>query len=192
MEQTDPRHLLVKIAKLLKKLRIPYLVTGGIAVLVWGRPRFTADIDIVVELEENNLKKLKEGLMKLGRSGYVDEELMRQALADRGEFNFIDGQTGVKVDFWLLKEKDFFDLSRFKRRVAKNILGEKIYFTSPEDLILIKAIWYRMSPMSRQLEDIESILKISGKRLDMKYLRKWTGKLGLSKILSGRTLSQQT
>jgi hypothetical protein len=42
-----PRELLIEIAKILDKLKIPYLVTGGIAVLIWGRPRFTADIDII-------------------------------------------------------------------------------------------------------------------------------------------------
>ena len=184
MKEADPRHLLVKISRLLKRLRIPYLVTGGIAVLVWGRPRFTADIDIVVEFKEKDLKRLEKGLLKLGKSGYVEIASMRQALADEGEFNFIDGETGVKIDFWLIKKKDLFDLSRLKRRVAKNILGEKIYFTSPEDLILIKALWYKMSPMSRQLEDIESILKISEKKLDREYLRKWIKKLNLSEILS--------
>lgn len=46
-EETDPRKLLIKIAKILKELKIPYLVTGGVAVLIWGRPRFTADIDIL-------------------------------------------------------------------------------------------------------------------------------------------------
>lgn len=184
MEKIDPRHLLVKISRLLKRLKIPYLVTGGIAVLVWGRPRFTADIDIVVEFEEKDIEKLRQGLLKIGKSGYADADSMREALARESEFNFIDGETGVKVDFWFLKKKDPFDASRFKRRIAKKILGEKIYFTTAEDLILIKALWYKISPMSRQLEDIESILKISAKNLDMKYLRKWAEKLDLSAILS--------
>lgn len=184
MEKADPRHLLVKISKLLKRLKIPYLVTGGIAVLIWGRPRFTADIDIVVEFEEKDIEKLRQGLLKIGKSGYADADAMREALIEEGEFNFIDGETGIKVDFWLLKKKDQFDASRFKRRVAKKILREKIYFTTAEDLILVKALWYKISPMSRQTEDIESILKISGKKLDMKYLRSWSKKLGLSEILS--------
>jgi len=48
----DQRELLVKIAKILDKLKIPYLVTGGIGVLIWGKSRFTADIDIVIHLQE--------------------------------------------------------------------------------------------------------------------------------------------
>ena len=46
MEQSDPKRLLIQVAKILERLNIPYFITGGIAVFVWGRPRFTADIDI--------------------------------------------------------------------------------------------------------------------------------------------------
>lgn len=185
MENTDPRHLLVKISKLLKRLKVPYLVTGGIAVLVWGRPRFTADIDIVVELKAQDVEKLTKGLLKIGKASYVDVNAAREALKKESEFNFIDGDSGIKIDFWLLKKNDAFDALRFHRRVAKKILGEKIYFTTAEDLILIKALWYKMSPMSRQLEDIESIIKISGRKLDIRYLRNWAKKLNVSEIVSG-------
>ena len=41
---------LVKIATVLDGLKIPYYVTGGFAVSIYGRPRFTADIDIVIKM----------------------------------------------------------------------------------------------------------------------------------------------
>ena len=50
--------LLRKIAAALEQLGIPYLITGGLAVTVWGRPRFTADIDIVVEIPRGRPKNL--------------------------------------------------------------------------------------------------------------------------------------
>lgn len=64
MEQIDPRRLLIRITEILERLNLPYLITGGIAVLVWGRPRFTADIDIVVELKHQDIKKLKTALQE--------------------------------------------------------------------------------------------------------------------------------
>ncbi|MCX6724089.1 MAG: hypothetical protein NT155_02865 [Candidatus Staskawiczbacteria bacterium] len=54
----NPEELLAEIAKILKDLKISYAITGGFAVSVWGRPRYTADIDIVVELIEKNIKPL--------------------------------------------------------------------------------------------------------------------------------------
>ena len=176
MEQIDPRHLLIQVAKILKELKIAYFVTGGIAVLVWGRPRFTADIDVVVELQYGNLDKLEKALQRLGKAGYIDKKMMASALYKHGEFNFIDGKTGVKVDFWVMTN-DELGREQLKRRIPKKILGQKVYFISPENLILNKMLWYKQSESSRQLEDIESILKISGNKLDRKYLTKWITKL---------------
>lgn len=169
MEIIDPRRLLAKTAKVLGKLDIPYMVTGGMAVLIWGHPRFTADIDIVIALKAHNISSLVSGLMKISEFGYVDEDAMREALKNHGEFNFIDGSSGVKVDFWIIGD-DSHEINRFKNRQVKEILGQKVYFISPEDLILSKLRWYKISPSSRHLEDIESILKISGDMLDKDYL----------------------
>lgn len=178
MDQTDPRTLLVNIARIFDRLQIPYLITGGMAVLIWGRPRFTADIDVVVEIGPSDTKGLVKALRNLGRAGYIDEDIVNDAVKKGGEFNFIDGTTGVKVDFWI-SSNDTFDLSRFERRTAKEISGQKIYFASPEDLILSKLKWYKESGSDRHLEDAESVLKISGTDLDMTYLEKWTKKLGV-------------
>ncbi len=182
MAHQDPRELLVAIATTLKTLGIRYMITGGMAVLVWGRPRFTADIDIVVELRQKNIETLQNALKKLGKKGFIDKETMQEALKAQGEFNFIDGDTGVKVDFWILK-KDAFDKSRLARRVRKTVLSKVVYFSSPEDLILIKAIWHKTSESSRQIEDIESIFRISEKRLDIGYIKEWATILEVSDIL---------
>ena len=34
MEEKDPRHLLVEVSKILQELKIPYIVTGGMAIYV--------------------------------------------------------------------------------------------------------------------------------------------------------------
>lgn len=176
MEQTDPRTLLANIAKIFDNLKLPYLVTGGMAVLVWGRPRFTADIDVVVEIKTSDVKGLVEALKNLGQAGYIDEDVADEIVRKGGEFNFIDGTTGIKVDFWVSNNGPF-DLSRFERRTTRKILNQKIYFTSPEDLILSKLKWFKESGSNRHLEDAESVLKISGENLDVEYLKTWAKKL---------------
>ena len=178
MEQTDPRTLLVNIAGIFDRLKIPYLITGGMAVLIWGRPRFTADIDVIVEIGPSDIEGLVKALRNLGQAGYIDEDIANDVVKKGGEFNFIDGATGVKVDFWI-SSNDAFDSSRFERRTIKEISGQKIYFTSPEDLILSKLKWHKESGSDRHLEDAESVLKISGTDLDMTYLEKWTKELGV-------------
>ncbi|TAL20457.1 hypothetical protein EPN90_01010 [Patescibacteria group bacterium] len=181
MEQSDPRKLLIEVVAILDKLRIPYLITGGMAVFVWGRPRFTADIDIVIEVSPQKAGDLEQAFKAIGEGGYVDREMIQEAITRRGEFNFIDGITGVKVDFWI-STGDSFDVSRLKRRVAKKILGRDVYFSTPEDLILSKLRWYAESRSARHLEDIQSILALSKEDLDADYLKKWLEKLGYVRL----------
>ena len=181
MEIINPGQVLVDVSRILDKLNIPYLVTGGIAVLLWGRPRFTADIDLVVELPANKADALKTALLELSKGGYVDKEAVLDAIQQKGEFNFIDGDTGMKVDFWISKE-DAFNKSRMNRRVPKSIMEQVIFFSSPEDLILSKLQWYAESRSTRHTEDIQSILSVSGNILDKEYVKLWIEKLGLTDI----------
>lgn len=181
MFKTDPRKLLAQIAQVLDKVVIPYLVTGGMAVVAWGRPRYTADIDTVIELRDENIEILAKALMKLGKAGYISTEAMKEALQMRSEFNFIDGNTGMKVDFWISRN-DEFARSQFQRRIAQDIYGTKVYFASPEDLILSKLQWYKLSSSTRHLEDIETVFAVSGAKIDREYLAKWVAKLDVQDI----------
>jgi len=159
------------------------MIVGGMAVFVWGRPRFTADIDIIIALEKKDAGKLVKILRTFGKAGYVSEEAVNEAVSRKTEFNFIDGETGVKIDFWILKN-DAFGKSQMTRRVPRTFLRNKIYFISPEDLILSKLEWHKISQSSKHLEDAESILRISKDKLDKNYLNQWAKKLGVSEILN--------
>ncbi len=169
-KELGPEELLCKIAEILEKLKIPYIITGGFAVAIWGRPRFTADIDIVVELFQRDIDALCKELLLIDKDVYVDKEGIKDALLQKGEFNFIHPQTGLKVDFWISK-RDEFDKLRIKRKIIKRINSQKINFISPEDLILVKLSWYRENGSQKQLEDIKSILDIS--KVDLSYIKKW-------------------
>lgn len=182
MEIINPEKLLLKIVKILEGVDTPYFITGGFAVSLWGRPRATFDLDIVVELIEPRVASLAKALRKIYKAGYIDESAAKDAIHRMGEFNFIDPLTGVKVDFWISKRDELSSL-KLRRKVFKKISGKRVYFISPEDLILSKLEWYVIGESSRQLEDIESILRISGKKLDMKYLTWWARKLGVWDIL---------
>jgi len=194
-----PSQLLIKIAKILEDLKIPYMVTGGFAVSVWGRPRFTADIDIVVKLLPKNIPRLAKLLLAIDKDVYVSQEAMENALKRKGEFNFIHPQTGLKVDFWVEKDIEKYYLSQYQdsearvssqfekiklqRRIPKKIEDQKVYFISPEDLILSKLIWYKQGQSEQQLRDIESVLKVSKSEIDMDYIKNWAERLSFLNIL---------
>jgi len=173
-----PEKLLCKIARVLENLKIPYFVTGGFAVAVLAKPRFTADIDIVIKLAPQKISQLSKKLLALDKDIYLSEEAIKDALKNKGEFNFIHSQTGLKVDFWIKR----YLFEKFERGIVKKINGQKVVFISPEDLILSKLIWYKESESSRHLEDVESILEIA--RPDLNYIKKWAKKGSTYKILT--------
>ncbi len=166
-----PEELLREIAKILQKLDIPYCITGGFAVSVWGRPRATFDIDIVVQLKKLQAAKLTNLLRNLSEAGYIDNDAMRTAIQHEGEFNFIHPETGFKIDFWVVT-KNSVGLKEIQRAIAYSLNGQVINFISPEDLILSKLRWYKLSNSDKHLEDAHSVLKIMGEKLDKKYLER--------------------
>jgi len=177
MDQTE---LLKKVAKTLEQLDIPYIVTGGVAVTVWGRPRFTVDIDIAVEVSLSQSEKLVDRLRKIDKKIYISDIAVSQAVSGKGEFNLIHPD-GLKVDFWVLEE-DAYTRSRIRRKKTKKVWGQNIAFISPEDLILAKLVWYKKGRSTRQMEDIESIIAIQ-KKLDWRYIKRWAAIQSTEKFL---------
>lgn len=56
-------NLFEKIFRALNKAKVKYLVIGGVAVNLHGYLRFTGDLDLLILLNEKNLKKI-DGVMK--------------------------------------------------------------------------------------------------------------------------------
>lgn len=183
MEIINPENLLLRIVPILEELGISYYVTGGLAISAWGAPRSTLDIDIVIKIIEPKVTLLARALKKISEFGYIDEDAAKDAIRFKGEFNFIDPESGYKVDFWLTKNDPLAAMQN-ERKIAYEIENQKIYFISPEDLILNKLQWYEQSQSSRHLEDIRSVIKSCGKKLDKKYLKQWAGKLDVLGMLT--------
>lgn len=182
MEISDQEKLLSAITKILSDLDIEYFITGGMAVSVWGRPRATFDIDIIVKIIEPKVPLLTEAFKNISEAGYADEKMAKDAIRRKGEFNFIDPGSGLKVDFWVDKE-DEASLLEFKNKKLKKINNQDIYFISPEDLILSKLLWRKQGGGEKHIEDADSVLKISKNNLDKNYLKKQASKLGVLDIL---------
>lgn len=182
MAISSQEKLLIEIVKILDNLGIKYFITGGFAVSLWGRPRATFDIDIVVKIIEPQADKLAKAWKRISRAGYADENMIKEAIKNKGEFNFIDPDSGMKVDFWLGKEGEN-NPPEFKNRKPQKINRKTVFFVSAEDLILSKLQWLKLSHSDRHLDDIKSIFQISGKKINKKYLNYWIEKLGLDKII---------
>jgi hypothetical protein len=108
---------------------------------------------------------------------YCDEEAIMDAIKNKGMFNIIDHKSNYKADFMILKDEPF-RRTEFDRRKQLDFMGMKIYFVSPEDLLLSKLIWIQQLQSQIQIEDIRQLSTISN--LDWRYIRSWVDELKLN------------
>ena len=178
MEIASQEKLLCEITKILSDLDIEYFVTGGMAVSVWGRPRSTLDIDVIIKIPESKVDLLIKAFKEISEAGYADEEMAKEAIYNKGEFNFIDGNSGLKVDFWVAKNNER-SLLEFRNKRLERFIGQDIYFSSPEDLILSKLLWRKQGGGEKHMEDAKSVRNISKEKIDINYLKKQAVKLNI-------------
>ena len=136
------QELLKKVIQALEGAGIEYMVSGSLASSLQGEPRSTHDIDVVVAVQQSTAHVLVRAF--LSPDYYLTEESILKAIQDQGMFNLIDVNSGDKVDFWVLTD-DPFDRSRFKRKYAEEALGITIMVSRPEDTILMKLKWAKLS-----------------------------------------------
>lgn len=175
-----PYELLRMVAQVFESLDIHYFVTGSIASIAYGEPRFTNDIDIVADIKAEHVLELQRRFP--AHEFYLSEEAVADAIHSRTQFNIIHPTSGLKVDVILCQDNDF-DKNRFKRmRRVRPSADTEANFASPEDVIIKKLDYYRMGGSEKHLRDITGILRISGDKVDRQYIANWAARLGLSEI----------
>ncbi|MFG0330134.1 MAG: hypothetical protein ACF8PN_09580 [Phycisphaerales bacterium] len=175
-----PSEILDFVVQLLERLQIPYMITGSIASSAFGEPRFTNDVDIVVDLSSQHIDALVCGFPE--DDFYMSESMVRDAVRSRTMFNVIHAASGMKVDF-IVRKPDAFEQTRFNRRIRfESPDGVSAMFASPEDVILKKLEFYKEGGSEKHLRDIASILRLRRDDLDMRYIEVWSARIGVNEI----------
>lgn len=178
--ETDQAELLKFITSFLEEHHLEYMITGSLAVIYYGRPRASHDIDFVVEVPQREVKATVKALQKLAQDYMVDAAGIREAIAKKDQFNLLHYETMLKLDFWLVRDEPF-DKLRFSRRQKVAIFGQEMVMSTPEDTILQKLRWYQMGKIEKHLVDAAFVLQIQKDNLDRQYLEKWAKKLKIEK-----------
>ena len=174
--------LLKTVAEVLQRAGIPFMLTGSLASSFQGEPRSTHDIDLVVRMAPPHADEILRAFP--APRYYLSESAVREAVRRQGMFNLLDTLGGDKVDFWLLTDEPF-DLSRFARRQERLLLGLTIPVSAPEDTILYKLRWARLSGGSeRQFVDALRVYELQSGVLDAAYLEDWAARLDLGDLWS--------
>ncbi len=177
---TPADDLLRSVIDILERLELRYFVTGSVAAIYYGEPRFTNDIDVVVDLPPERIPELLDSFP----SGeyYLSEEALRHAVKQQGRCNVIHMASGLKIDL-VIAADTLFNRSRFERaRRVRPADDLEARFASAEDVILKKMDFFREGGSEKHLRDITGILMISGDQLDQDYIESWADQMGLETI----------
>lgn len=152
------------------KQRIKYVIVGGIALNLLGAKRVTYDLDILVQMKENNLRKIVEILREKGYSvkqpvdpmGLADDKTRNGWIKNKHlkALNFYKDNTGEEVDIILDNGVDFEKAYKNSRVIrGKNM---SIRVISPDDLIKMK------KHAGRKVDDMDIELLKEIKRIERK------------------------
>jgi hypothetical protein len=174
----DELDILKLVAARLDAARIPYMVSGSMAINYYAQPRMTRDVDIVVELDSRDADRVTA----LFAPDFLCEvEAVRDAVRRRGKFNIIHGASIVKVDFIVRKDLPY-RLEEFARRRSVDIGRAAVWMVSPEALLLSKLHWAKDSRSELQMRDARNLIACVAD-LDWSYVEKWAAELSVSSLL---------
>ncbi len=140
------------------------MIIGGQAVLLYGEPRLTRDIDISLGVNIDGLDRLLNALREIPLTPLPPD--INVFVSETMVLPTQDKHTGIRVDF--IFSYTPYERGAIQRAKIVTVSGKKLVFASPEDLIVHKIFAGR----PRDLEDVRIIL-IKNADIDIEYIRKW-------------------
>ena len=168
----------VAVLSALDACRIPYMVAGSVAAMLYGEPRMTNDMDVVVELGSHQVDGL---LAHFGGDDFYapSADFIRSVIVKGGSVAIIHVPSASKVDLIVRRRTDFgeHEFSRRQRMPFAEQLDAVV--ATPEDVIVSKLASYAEGHSEKHLVDIAGILRVSAGRIDEPYVESWVTRLGL-------------
>ena len=162
--------LLKKIAQCLDENGIGYMIIGGQAVLLYGTPRLTRDIDITLGVDTDKFLLIEGICGKLGLKILPEnpEDFARETKVLPAE----ELKLRIRVDF--IFSFTPYEMQAIKRTKEVLMNGYPVKFASCEDVIIHKLIAGRVIDE----EDVKNILIKNRDSIDLEYIRKWLSEFG--------------
>jgi len=162
--------IIKNIAQHLDQQQIAYMIIGGQAVLLYGRPRLTRDIDITLGVDTDKFALIQGVYKNLKLKPLVEnpQDFARSTKVLPTE----EPESKVRVDF-------IFSFTPYEAQAIKNakqviIEDYPAKFASCEDVIIHKMVAGR----AIDEEDIKSILARNKDAINFKYIEKWLSEFG--------------
>ena len=158
---------------------LPYMITGGVASVIYGDPRFTRDVDVVLEMRVANIPLLVKAFQGddyyLPPLAVLEEEAAR---SPAGHFNVIHRDTALRADIYVAGDDPLHGWA-FQHRQRIRFEAVEIWVAPLEYVVLRKLQYYQASESDRHLRDIAMMLRISGDLVDAGAMDRWLTELDL-------------
>jgi len=123
------------ILRLFNKNKVKYFIIGAYAVAFYARPRYTKDIDILVESDIENGEKIVKSLKEFG---FKSLKISAKDFVKKGRIIQL-GYEPIRVDIITsIPRTNFKEMWKNKKRSKYG--DEKVFFIGQKDLIKIKKI----------------------------------------------------
>lgn len=158
---------------------IEYMVTGSVASTLYGEPRLTQDVDLVVRLGPGDGRRLFDAFPAAAFYAPPVEVLEEEARRPNGgHFNLLHLDTGLRADCYLVGDSE---LNRwgFAHRRGTPVAGRTIWVAPPEYVIVFKLDFFRQSGGDKHLDDIARMLRVSGDQIRAAEIAGWVRRLRL-------------
>lgn len=163
---------LLRIFDALARAHVRYLVVGGVAVVLHGHLRVTADVDLVVQLEPSNVRAAATALAGLGfrprapvrLDQFADPEIRRSWIDEKGLTVFSlwsPSMPGTEIDLFVEEPFRFDDA--YERALQADVSGVRIAVAGLDDLIALK----RVAGRPKDDEDVRALLALKDEAADV-------------------------
>jgi hypothetical protein len=172
--------LFLVFARKLNELGLTYMVTGSVAGVLYGEPRMTHDVDIVLVLPPGAaIERFARAFPLEEFYCPPDETLTQEALrAQRGHFNLIHHATGFRADIYLANRDPLHRWALGERR-STAVGDDTVWVAPPEYVIVRKLEFFREGGSEKHVRDIEAMLRVSSESIRADVLREWIERRGL-------------
>jgi len=140
----------------------PFCIIGGIALLRWGNPRFTRDVDVALLTGFGREDEFILPLLSAGYNGRIDDAA---GFARRHRVLLLSAPNGIPLDISLAGLP--FEANAVQRASLFEFAhGCSLRTCSAEDLIVLKLFAFR----AQDLADVESVVALNSGSIDWGYI----------------------
>ena len=179
MPETETNLFLV-FTRRLDTLEVPYMITGSVASTIYGDPRLTNDVDVVIELPRALCTRFEQVFpLEEFYCPPLEVLLVEIARAQRGHFNLIHHATGFKADIYPVGHDQ---LARWGLAHARSMVieGSPVSIAPPEYVIIRKLQFFSEGGSEKHLRDVAGMLASSDATIDSALVEEHVNRLGLT------------